>query len=122
MPNQAEVHAAAQALWDAARKLPLETGLPLYVAVEQALTVKSRRYYKGYGEFEEVRILRSYDDADPAEPRAWCGRLLGVFAEMRHEAEWLPEISWLSEILEGNVIGSLGLARQAVETVLGVKA
>ena len=134
MPTQAEVHAAAQALWDAAKKLPeshdLRRNVELAVTVpcrfdEQFLSAntpcpacglvcKPDEQFVGP---EHRRLLRPYDEADPAESFAWCGRLLPVTLAISDPAimQGNAVITLDDAIDHGYVLEALDAARRAVE-------
>ena len=140
MTTQAEVHKKAQALLDAARKLPdVESqpgGIfgrgareylgvflsphPLRVAVEAALLHVVYVYEPPIPpeQWEPQRVPRPYDDTDPAEPWAWLGRLQPI-------VNWLykynpkPDQHGLEDYqVDGDILDALDAVREAVEEVL----
>ena len=137
--TEVEVHAHAQALWDAAKKLPdvpsdapghgpvvIAVPHPLRMVVEQAITHQlppevmigsTGSDWLVSAAASRILVLRPYDASDLYEPWAWIGRLLAVSAWFWNQKPMHDERGLIDLIWEGDILAALDAAREAVEEV-----
>ena len=108
MITKIEVHAKAQALWDATKKLPEHH--VLRVRVEQAIlsTHDNTPVAVNY-------ILRYYDASDPTESWAWLGRLLPICDWFYDQRPMLNSHNLFNHILDNNILLALDATKETVE-------
>ena len=120
MATQIEVHVKGQVLLDEARKLPdgmykvgsnEMTPDPLRVAVEQAVTEEHQGLSESWRKYP-TRRLRPYDETDPMEADAWCGRLQAIARLSGEHPNMLRVAIW-----KGNVLAALDAAIETVREV-----